>query len=266
MSFDVLTAVCGLVIGFSLGLTGGGGSIFAVPLLIYALRSEVREAVGISLAAVGATSLFGAAMQSRTGNLDWRTGLVFAAAGMGGAPVGTWAGGKLPDAVTLSLFAILMLAVGARMWANRGVDEAGSSLCSRRMGGQLHWSPRCFSVLLAAGFLVGFLSGVFGVGGGFIIVPALVLVTGMSMHAAVATSLLVIGLICVSGVTSYVLAGDLLPLRLTILFAGGGLVGMIGGNDLRTRLPGPALKRVFAAGMWLVALFVLAQQVPEFFG
>ena len=126
-SYDLLTVVYGLVIGFSLGSTGGGGSIFAVPLLIYGLGTGVREAVGISLAAVGATSLLGATLRWRAGELEMRTGLIFAMCGMVAAPLGTVAGGKFPDALTLSAFAVLMFLVGLRMWRSEKKKKTESS-------------------------------------------------------------------------------------------------------------------------------------------
>tara|TARA_R110002096_G_scaffold164099_6_gene331788 strand:+ start:1556 stop:2476 length:921 start_codon:yes stop_codon:yes gene_type:complete len=259
--FDTLTIVYGTIIGISLGLTGGGGSIFAVPLLIYGLHTNVREAVGISLAAVGATALFGALMHLRPGHLEVKTAFVFALAGMAGAPFGTWIGARLPDALTLSVFALLMLFVGYRMWRIRAPRIQTEPTCPRDENDQLHWTSRCFVLLMLSGLLVGVLSGIFGVGGGFIIVPALIMVSGMNIHRAVSSSLLVIALICVSGVASYLIRGDSMPVKLSSLFIIGGLIGMIGGGLLRSRLSASMLRRVFAVGMWLVGLFVLAQNL-----
>ena len=259
-----LTVLYGTVIGFALGLTGGGGSIFAVPLLIYGLGADVREAVGISLAAVGATALFGAVNRWRAGLLEFRTGLLFAAAGMIGAPLGTRIGGAMPPAVTLSGFAVLMVLVGLRMWKQKGQPTralAKSSSCRRDENGELRWTSRCAVVLTLAGLVTGVLSGIFGVGGGFIIVPALVLTSGMKIHRAVATSLMVIALICVSGVASYLVAGANLPMDTIVWFVAGGILGMIGGSLLSARISGPALNRIFAAAMWVVAAFVLVKNL-----
>jgi uncharacterized membrane protein YfcA len=109
------------------------------------------------------------------------------------------------------------------------------------------------------------MSGLFGVGGGFIIVPALLYVTGMSIHRAVATSLLVIFLISVSGVAAHVVHGQQFPMPVTALFIGGGFAGMFAGGALRTRLSGAMLQRVFAIGMWFVAAYMLARNLPAFF-
>ncbi|HWB01492.1 MAG TPA: sulfite exporter TauE/SafE family protein [Verrucomicrobiales bacterium] len=259
-SLDLLTVLFGMVIGYSLGLTGGGGSIFAVPMLIYGLGTGAREAVAISLAVVGATSLLGAALRWHAAELERRGGIVFAMGGLAGAPFGTAIGHRLPETLTLICFALLMACVGFRMWrGQRGPSVRQARLCSYHEDGSMHLTAKCVAVLLAAGLLVGILSGIFGVGGGFIIVPVLVFVTGIPIHRAVSTSLLVIAVICASGVISNSLAGQSLPVRLTSLFILGGFLGMIPGVRLRSRLSGPGLNRVFAAAMWLVAVFLIVK-------
>ncbi len=260
---DLLTVLFGMIIGYSLGLTGGGGSIFAVPMLIYGLGTGAREAVVISLAAVGATSLLGAALRWRAAELEQRGGLVFALGGLAGAPLGTAIGHQLPETFTLLCFAVLMGYAGLRMWRCRRESEAlparRTHLCCYHEDGRMNLTPACVAVLLAAGLLVGVLSGIFGVGGGFIIVPVLVFVAGIPIHRAVSTSLLIIAVICASGVLSNCLAGQGLPPRLTSLFILGGFLGMIPGVRLRSKLSGPVLNRVFASGMWLVAVFLIVK-------
>ena len=269
-----LSLLFGMVVGVSLGLTGGGGSIFAVPLLVFGLAVRPREAVGISLAAVGATALVGGLRRLARGEVEVRTGLLFAAVGMEGAPAGSWLGGRVPEGVLLVLFAALMLAVAVRMWvqaslrpeetrAVRAASHAqageGGPSCRRDPDGRLYLTSRCFAVLVVAGLASGVLSGLFGVGGGFVIVPALVLVTGMGIHRAVATSLLVIALVSASGVASYVAAGRPLPLGLAGLFLAGGLAGMEAGTLLGRRLGGPGLQKLFASAMVAVAAFIVAK-------
>ena len=268
-----LSLFYGLIVGFSLGL-GGGGSIFAVPLLVYGLGVRTREAIGVSLAAVGATALVGGLRRLARGEVEVRTGLLFAAAGMLGAPAGSWLGSRLPEGVLLGLFAALMVAVAVRMWVQasrrpeetRAVraahgpipDESGPS-CRRDPDGKLRLTSRCFAVLAATGLAAGVLSGMFGVGGGFVIVPALVLVTGMGIHRAVATSLLVIALVGASGVASSVAAGRPLPQTLAGLFVVGGIAGMEIGTLAGRRLGGPGLQKLFAAAMVAVAAFIVAK-------
>jgi len=253
---DLLTIAFGMIIGISLGLTGGGGSIFAVPLLIYGLGTGAREAVAISLAAVGSTSLLGAGLRWRAAELELRGGIVFAIGGLVGAPFGSAIGRRLPETFTLIGFALLMGIVGLRMWQR----QERTPLRQTQAGDhRVHVTPKRVAIVLATGLLVGVLSGIFGVGGGFIIVPALIFVTGIPIHRAITTSLLVIAVICASGVTANSLAGEGLPVWLTILFIAGGFLGMLPGTRLRSRLSGPLLNRVFAAGMWVVAVFLIVK-------
>lgn len=251
----------GLLVGVSLGLTGGGGSIFAVPLLIYGLGQPVGTAAGLSLAAVGLTAGFGSVL--RRGDLEWRAGLVFAGAGMALAPAGAALARHLAPAAVLTAFALLMLVIGWRMWAGRSGDALATGPCVARGDGTLH--PGCYARLLGAGAAAGVLSGLFGVGGGFIIVPALVFVTGMAIHRAVATSLLVIFLIAISGVTAHVLHGAHFPPALSALFIAGGLIGMFAGSGIRTRLYPARLRQAFAAGMWVVAALMLWRNAGAIF-
>lgn len=263
----------GLLVGFSLGLTGGGGSIFAVPLLVYGLGVDPRVAVGVSLAAVGATALFGMLHRLRAGEVEVRTGLIFSAGGVLGAPVGSWIGGRIPPSWLLALFAGLMVVVAARMWRKAtqysseawltrvqgdapGRDERGPT-CRRDPSGVLRMTSRCATLLTLVGLCAGVLAGVFGVGGGFVIVPALVFYSGMGIHRAVATSLLAISLISASGVLSYLAVGRSLPLDMTGLFVLGGITGMWLGTRLGRRLSGPRLQKLFAVAMVIVACYIV---------
>lgn len=263
VTHDLLGLAYGLIVGVSLGLTGGGGSIFAVPLLIYGLGIPVGTAIGLSLASVGITAGFGAALRLKAKEVDVRAGLVFAAAGMALAPVGAWLGTKAPATLLLSSFAILMAFVGIRMWRGKSGEGVVPGPCVTRPGGGP--GAGCYARLSAAGCAAGLMSGLFGVGGGFIIVPALLYVTGMSIHRAVATSLLVIFLISLSGLAAHLARGQQFPMPVTALFIGGGFGGMFLGGALRSRLSGPLLQKVFAIGMWFVAIYMLARNLPAVF-
>ena len=263
---NALGLMFGVVVGFSLGLTGGGGSILAVPLLVYGLSVPAREAVTISLAAVGLTALVGAAQRWRLGQVEVRTGLLFAAAGMLGAPVGAWLAGLLAEAVLLSLFAVLMLAVAVRMWRRAGEparaacsDPNAGPSCQRDPEGTLRLTSRCALLLSAVGVMTGVLSGMFGVGGGFVVVPALMMFSGMGIHRAVATSLLVITLVSASGFASHMLAGRSCSLELAGLFGVGGVGGMFLGQRLAERISGAALQRTFAVAIVAVGMFILGR-------
>lgn len=271
---DPLATLFGVLVGFALGLTGGGGSIFAVPLLVYGLAVPPREAVGVSLAAVGATSLAGSIARLRSMEVELGVGLLFALAGMLGAPVGTWVNGHVPEWLLLTLFAGLMMIVAVRMWVTtprnqvrqlprgeRDPDPAQLPTETRASAPPGMPKVRRWLVLGLAGLATGALSGVFGVGGGFLIVPALVLVGGLEIHRATATSLLVIALISAAGVAAYLNAGRPLALDLTALFVVGGVGGMWLGVLVGRRLSGLHLQRVFAAAMIAVALFIVGKTV-----
>ena len=271
----LLTLLFGGIVGFSLGLTGGGGAIFAVPLLVYGLGVAPREAVGISLAAVGVTSFVGFLGRWRARKVEIRTGLVFAVAGMLGAPVGAWLSGLISETVLLALFAMLMLVVALRMWSKAsepaiaGLPVACSTeaadvdgpACRRDINGNLLLTSRCAWLLAAVGIVTGVLSGLFGVGGGFVIVPALVLFSGMAIHHAVGTSLLVITLVSISGIASHLFAGRTISVETTALFVVGGVAGLLLGNLAGRRLSGAALQKVFAGAIVAVAIFVIVRTV-----
>lgn len=268
-----LAAIFGIAVGFALGLTGGGGSILAVPLLVYGLSVGPREAVGVSLAAVGGTALVGAIQRLLRQEVELGTGLLFAAAGVIGAPGGSWVGHKLPEAILLLGFAGLMIWVAFNMWmkATRKPAEAAivraaldrpavggdGPACRRDPLGRLTLTSRCAVVMSIVGVATGVLSGLFGVGGGFVIVPALVLFTGMDMRRAVATSLMVIALISASGVASYLIGRGPLHLGLTGLFLAGGITGLYAGTLVGRRLSPVILQKVFAVVIVAVAAFVI---------
>lgn len=266
----------GILVGLSLGLTGGGGAIFAVPLLVYGLGTPTKVAVGISLAAVGATSCVGFLHRWQLGEVEIRTGLLFAIAGMLGAPIGTWLADFFPDPVLLLAFAGLMVIVALRLWqqASKPMPVAGSPDCSRPdshdgptcrrdAAGALILNSRCALLLFLVGLLTGVLSGLFGVGGGFVIVPALVLFSGMSMHRAVGTSLMVISLVSVSGIASHVWAGREISPFVTGLFVLGGIAGLFAGQRIGRRLSGPLLQKVFVVAILAVAALVIARNLSS---
>lgn len=260
-----LTIPCGVLVGFALGLTGGGGGIFAVPLLVYGLSVPPREAVGISLAAVGGTALMGAVPRWRRGEVDLVTGALFAGFGMLGAPLGIWLSSLLPDRLLLLLFAVVMLTVAVSMWQKSRGQPLGASrkspVCRRTPDGKLLFTVRCATLLAVLGLFTGTLSGMFGVGGGFVIVPALVLFSGMAIHNAVPTSLMVIVLVSISGVSSFLWGDGHLSWDITLLFLAGGFFGIRLGTALSRRLSGPRLQRVFAVAVIAVAVLILVRSL-----
>lgn len=265
----------GAIVGLALGLTGGGGSIFAVPLLIYGLDVAPKDATTISLAAVCLTAAVGAGDGARARLLETRPALIFAAAGIVFAPLGVWLGEFVASGVIVTGFALLMLAVALRMWlqarahpeeavvVRAGLVESPDdphTMCRYDSEGVLRLTAPCSAALVVLGALIGTLSGFFGVGGGFLIVPTLMLVTRMGIHRAVATSLFVIALIGISGVLTGWWLGRELPWTLTGLFVFGGVAGMGFGRMAAARLAGPTLQRMFAGAMAGIGSFMLISE------
>jgi len=255
----ILTVIYGGIVGIALGLTGGGGSILAVPLLLYAVGMPLREAITVSLAVVGLTALYGAIFQRKL--VNWGPGLIFGIGGILGAPAGAWLGVRMPEFLTLLLFAGLMLFIGIRMWQGGAADGVlqKTIACRRDPDGILRPSWSCAGKLVLAGALTGILSGIFGVGGGFLIVPALLLVTAMPIERALATSLVCIALISSSAFFSNFLAIASFPYGIAGSFLVGGALGMTGGAAVKASLSGTMLKRTFAVVVIGVAIWIVAQ-------
>jgi uncharacterized membrane protein YfcA len=268
-------AIAGAIVGTALGLTGGGGSIFAVPLLIYALGALPADAAAMSLAAVAATAAVGAAESLRHGLVVWQPSVLFAVGGALSAPLGSTVGHRLPQEWLVAAFALLAVVVGALMWrASRRHPEQASAVralprgpgrgpvCVLAPDGQLRFTAPCAAVLALAGLITGFLSGFLGVGGGFLIVPALVLVTGMGVHRAVATSLFIISAIGAAGAGTAVLQGRM-DWSVLLPFAAGGALMMIATRSVAARIAGPALQRTFAICIVLVGAGMLAASLLQ---
>lgn len=245
-----LAVLFGLFVGVVLGTIGGGGAALALPLLVHGLGLSPHEAVGISLAAVGATAMVGTLMRLGTGAIDVHAGLLFAAAGILGAPAGAWLHHQLPERVVMLLFALLMLAIAAQMWRR-------SQRSALQDDGRLRPGKSSVIVILGVGLVVGVLSGLLGVGGGILIVPAFLVATNLTFHQAAATALLVIAMISAAGVVSHHLNGHTPDPPLTLAFICGGLVGMFVGLRLAKRVSGVVLQRAFALLLVAVAFWEL---------
>ena len=251
----------GAVVGISLGLTGGGGGILAVPMLVYGVGVEPHQALLVSLLAVGTTALAGAIERIRRNEVAITTGVLFALAGMVGAPAGAKLANRIEPKPLLLMFSALMLYVALRMWTKAARrPTAGHTHPPLSDRARRRRPMRLGSVIMMAllGLFTGVLSGLFGVGGGFIIVPALVLVGGMEIHRAVATSLLVIPLVSVTGIVQHLREQHALATQVTILFVVGGVVGMGVGTFVGRKLSAAKLQRVFAVVIVLVAAFNVA--------
>lgn len=243
-----LALVLSVLIGIALGLLGGGGSILTTPILIYALGIETKAAIATSLLVVGVTSIAAVLQHARAGNVEWRTGLVFGGAGMAGAYVGGFIAGWIPANVLLILFGLMMLATAVAMF--RGRKDPGAT------GGTGHATWK----IVAEGFVVGVITGLVGAGGGFLVVPALALLGGLTMKKAVGTSLLVIALKSFAGYAGHA-SHVTIDLELAALVSGAAVVGSFAGSRIASLVPPDALRRGFAGFVLLMAGFVLYQQI-----
>lgn len=245
-----LVLLLSVLIGLSLGVLGGGGSILTVPILVYVAGLDPKEAIAASLFVVGVTSAAGAISHARGGRVKWRTGLLFGAAGMAGAFAGGLLGGHLPGDLLLLAFALMMVATSIAML--RGRKSADPS--------KVHTELPVFRVLLD-GAVVGLVTGLVGAGGGFLVVPALALLGGLPMSVAVGTSLIVISMKSLAGLAGYLTTVQLdwgLVLGVTVA----AVVGSVIGGRLAGRIPEVALRKAFGWFVLAMGTFVLVQQAP----
>ncbi len=238
----ILALVVGAISGLLLGLVGGGGSILTVPALVYLLGQRVGPATTISLVVVGLNAAFGGFQKYRQqpGSIRLDYALSMALLGLVGAQAGNWLNQTLPERVTLGGFALLMIMVAGLMLQPPKLSPAKSE--------ELPSLRKSWLRVGSIGLGLGFMTGLFGVGGGFLIVPALVLLLGFPMHYATGTSLVVIALNSVSALIGrWPLTGFDTGLTLTLVVSGIG--GTWAGSRLSDRIPDKILRKVFA---WLV--------------
>ena len=252
----VLAAVFGVAIGAALGLLGAGGSILAIPALVYGVGLPLGSAIPTSLLVVAVSAAGGLVARWQSKVIRWPVALVFAAAGVPAAFGGTALGKLLPDRWLLIAFAVLMAAVAVRM-LTAGAERDGA--CRTSVGG-VNWRS-CVPKALAVGALVGVLTGVFGVGGGFIIVPALTMLLGLTAPEAVATSLVVIVLTSLGGLAAHTTTMPDLPYGVALVFAGVALTASLLSGKIGDRLPAKTVRRTFASLVLLVAVGVAAAAV-----
>jgi uncharacterized protein len=249
----LLVLALSVVIGLSLGVLGGGGSILTVPILVYVAGFEAKEAIAASLFVVGVTSAVSVISHARGGRVMWRTGLIFGAAGMAGAFVGGLLGGHIPGQILLIAFAIMMVATSVAMLRGRKKknDDGGAPV--------KHELP--LGRVLLDGAVVGLITGLVGAGGGFLVVPALALLGGLPMSVAVGTSLVVIAMKSFAGLAGYLTTVQL-DWGITLGVTAAAIVGSLIGAKLAGRIPETALRRAFGWFVLAMGTFVLIQQAP----
>ncbi|MFE9017601.1 sulfite exporter TauE/SafE family protein [Streptomyces sp. NPDC007808] len=242
-----LVVAASLLIGVSLGVLGGGGSILTVPVLVYLAGVDTKEAIATSLLVVGVTSAAAVVPHARAGRVRWRTGLLFGLAGM----IGAYGGGRLaafvPGPVLLTLFAVMMIGTAVAMIRGRRTapGQRRRELPTAR--------------LLVDGVVVGLVTGLVGAGGGFLVVPALALLGGLAMNVAVGTSLLVIAMKSAAGLAGHLADAHIDPALAALVTASAVVGGLLGGR-IAGRIPQDALRRSFGWFVAVMGALVLARQ------
>ena len=260
----------GILVGLVLGLTGAGGSVLAVPLLMAGMGWSLPQAAPVALLAVCAAATFGTVVAWDRTHVRFRAAALMGLVAVVTAPMGVRAAATLPLPLLTALFAGVLALVGARMFlqAARAPAEAGivrATVAGEgpmagpgwwipvNAHGRIVWGPRTAATVGAIGALTGFIAGLLGVGGGFVIVPALRMASGLSMHSAVATSLMAIALISAIAAAGAVAQGVPVDWSAAPWFVAGALAGMYAGRKLAPRIAGPRLQQGFAVVMLVVA-------------
>lgn len=248
----ILAAVLAVVMGLTLGLLGGGGSILTVPILVYILAVPEKTAIAMSLLVVGTTSLVAMTSHARQGNVSWRTGVIFGLFGMVGAFLGGKIAAFIPGNVLLTLFALLMLVTGAAMLRPKKAVSASSA--------EEPLAELPVAKIAVEGIVVGAVTGLVGAGGGFLVVPALALLGGLPMKRAIGTSLLVIAMKSFAGFASF---ASFVQLDWTLfgVFTAASVVGTIGGTMLAKMIDANKLRTGFAVFVFVMAAGMISKQL-----
>ncbi len=262
-----LAGLLGAAVGLVLALTGAGGGVLAVPLLVLVLHWPLSQAAPTGLLAVGLAAMLAAAQGLRQGRVRWRAALLMGGMGMLGAPLGVRLAEWLPSQPLLLAFAGLMLWLAWRQWPrpaaalhDHQADEARVACRINPATHRLHWTSPCARALAFTGLLSGTLSGLVGVGGGFVIVPALRKHTDLDLAQVQLTSLAVIALVACSGVASAAWQGRV-PFMSTLPFAAGALVAMVLGRVWAKGISTAASQRLFALSCVVVAGLLVVRVV-----
>jgi uncharacterized membrane protein YfcA len=248
-----LALAASVLIGLALGLLGGGGSILTVPVLVYLAGVEAKPAIAMSLVVVGVTSAVALIPHARAGRVRWRTGALFGAAAMAGAYAGGRLAAYIPGSILLIAFAVMMLITAIAMLRSR----RGATAPPQQPGARLPVAK-----ILAEGVAVGLATGLVGAGGGFLVVPALVLLGGLPMPIAVGTSLLVIAMKSAAGLTGYLHTVSI-DWLLTAAVTAVAVLGSIAGSRLAGRVDPALLRRAFGWFVVVMGVGVLAGQLAS---
>ncbi len=262
LDWSLIGVAIGLFIGLVLALTGAGGSILAIPLLMLGLNLSFNQAAPIALLAVMMASIIGTIQGLRLGLVRYKTALLIASFGIAFAPVGVWMAGYTPNHVLRFIFAGVLLAVAWHMWRQttnvnvNNQNRENAPCIQNKVTSQLYWTAFCTKRLVATGIFAGFISGLLGVGGGFVIVPSLQKVSNFSLQTIVATSLMTVVLVSIASVVSHSVAAPLLW-HIAIPFALSTMTGLLIFSRFNRKLPAKTSQRAFAVLAILAAVLTL---------
>ena len=261
MEPTVLALLLGAIIGVILALTGAGGGVMAIPLLVFALHLPIQQAAPVGLLAVGVASLLGAILGLRQGIVRYRAALLIGGVGMLIAPLGVFLAQWLPNRPLLTAFALLLVCIAWRtlMRSPTELQCRGVAPCHvKETNKRLDWTLPCARALTLTGLTSGLLSGLLGVGGGFVIIPALTRYTDLDIRSIQATSLAVIALVSVSAIATSALHGSI-PWAIALPFTTGAALALLAGRLFASRLDAQVLQKIFAWLVLLVAVLMLAK-------
>lgn len=264
LTTQIISLCLGSVVGLILALTGAGGAILAVPFLIFGLHLLVAEAAPIALLAVGLSAAVGAIHGLKIGKVRYRAAALIVVSGMATSPIGVWVAHQLPNTPLMIIFSAVLGYVAISMFVkslntqSALIEEAscGHAPCKiDTTEGRLIWTLPCAWILSASGLLTGFLSGLLGVGGGFVVVPALKRASNLGMEQIIPTSLAVIALVSMASVVAATFDGHI-NWVIAIPFASGSMIGMLLGRLIAKKIYGPTLLRMFSIFAFCTALAI----------
>ncbi|MGL5336568.1 MAG: sulfite exporter TauE/SafE family protein [Enterovibrio sp.] len=258
----MISLLLGLLVGAVLGLTGAGGGTFAIPALVLGMGWTPQQAAPVALVAVAGSAALGAFDAWRNKLVRYRAAIVITLAGIPMTSVGLWVAHRTSPTLLILLFTTVMFIVAWRLIQAPAVNSPRAYPITLNEGtGCFIWTLNAWLLFLFLGMLTGFLIGLLAVGGGFILVPLLRKFTPLPMRSCIATSLLVVALVCTGGIATAVMQGSVLPLPFTLWFALSTATGMIIGRSLSRRLAEHTVQKIFAGMLIIVALSMLLEQL-----
>jgi uncharacterized protein len=269
LDVQLINVGLGLFVGFILALSGAGGGILAIPLLVFGLHLNITQAAPIALLAVMSAASVGAIQGLNKGLVRYKTALLMAAFGIAFAPLGVWLAKRAPTHYLNLVFAMILIYVATRMWKRDTAEAHDSEInppppCEINPAtSKLFWTAYCTKRLIITGSGAGLLSGLLGVGGGFVIVPSLHKVSNFDTQTVIATSLSVIALVSAGSVATYLLHGDINS-KIALPFVISAMIGMFAFRLLSNKIPARISQRSFALLAVIAALMLIAKSLAAF--